>query len=79
MSLTENVKCPDKVSFPLIALCLLLSSLLETGVYIGMQGFPAFKKKKKKRSKRRQSSNIFPGKEAEREEQTGDQSLTENS
>lgn len=48
MSLTENVKCPDKVSFPLIALCLLLSSLLETGVYIGMQGFPAFKKKKKK-------------------------------
>lgn len=49
MSLTENVKCPDKVSFPLIALCLLLSSLLETGVYIGMQGFPAFKKKKKKK------------------------------
>lgn len=35
--------------------------------------------KKKKRSKRRQSSNVFPGKEAEREEQTGDQLLRENS
>lgn len=43
-----------------------------------MQGFPALKKKKKK-PKRRQSSNISPGKEAEREEQTEDQSLTENS